>query len=193
MKDIRVGFFGEGVEVRKHPTLAIWCFDDGSVIREHKQARCRERTFGYRRPDDYCIVYFNGKAYGVHNLIAEAFHGIPKPGQTPDHLNRCRYDNRALNLKWSYTTEQAENRSFVEQRKLDVPAREKDDLAGYTRARRSFVKEHGHGYGRAPVIDDEVHRQARERNAKYRQAHKAEIKARNHEFYMRRKARNESR
>ena len=63
MKDIRVGFFGEGVEVRKHPTLAIWCFDDGSVIREHKQARCRERTFGYRRPDDYCIVYFNGKAY----------------------------------------------------------------------------------------------------------------------------------
>ena len=118
---------------------------------------------------------------------------MPKPGQTPDHLNRCRYDNRALNLKWAYTTEQAENRSFVEKRKLDVPAREKDDLVSYTRARRAFVKEHGHGYGRSPVIDDDVHRQARERNAKYRQTHKAEIKARNREFYMRRKARNESR
>ena len=42
-------------------------------------------------------------------------------------------------------------------------------------------------------IDDEVHRQSRERNAKYRQAHKAEIKARNHEFYLRRKTRNEGR
>lgn len=30
-------------------------------------------------------------------------------------------------------------------------------------------------------------------NARYRQVHKAEIKARNHEFYLRRKARNESR
>lgn len=193
MEDVRAGFFVDGVEVRRHPTLAIWCFADGSVIREHKQARCRERTFGSRRPDDYCTVHFNGEVYGVHNLITEAFYGMPKPGQTPDHLNRCRYDNRKLNLKWSDPIEQAENRSFVEQRKQDVPARAKDDLASYTRARRKYVREHGHGYGRQPVIDDEAHRRSREVNARYRQVHKAEIKARNHEFYLRRKARNESR
>lgn len=158
---ISVEICDDNVEVRKHPTLAIWCFADGSVIREHKQARCRKRTFGSRRSDDYCTVHFNGKVYGIPNLITEAFYGMPKPGQTPDHLNRCRYDNRAINLRWADPTEQAENRSFVEQRKHDVPAREKDDLASYTRARRAFVKEHGHGYGKPPVIDDEVHRQSR--------------------------------
>lgn len=47
----------------------------------------------------------------VHRLVALAF--IPNPEKKPnvDHINRKRWDNNILNLRWSTPLENAENRS----------------------------------------------------------------------------------
>lgn len=48
-----------------------------------------------------------GRQRLVHALVAEAFHG-PRPlGHDCDHLNFDRHDNRAGNLRWLRSTENA--------------------------------------------------------------------------------------
>lgn len=53
----------------------------------------------------------NGKTYKMHNLVMEAF-GVPRPfpEATVDHLNRCKCDNRLVNLAWKSKSDQAINR-----------------------------------------------------------------------------------
>lgn len=59
----------------------------------------------------YCRVDIGGKHRKVHRLVAERF--LPAPtaeGLVVDHINRCRTDNRASNLRWVSIAENNRNR-----------------------------------------------------------------------------------
>ena len=191
MKTVRNGFFGEDVEVRKHPQLDVLVSKSGFIVRKLKSRKGEPVSFGYGERD-YLYIKIAGVNHPVHTLVAETFLGSPGGTKTVDHINRVKTDNRVCNLRWADPKEQADNRDFVIKRH-QASVRACDDRVTYVRERRAYVREHGQGYGYHTVIDDEAHRLSRERNARYRQKHKAEIKARNHELYLRRKAKNESR
>lgn len=171
--------------IQKHPTLDVYCFSDGSILRPQSGVHGPSHTFG-TNVNGYRVIKVKGKPYPVHRLIAEAFISNPLNKPTVDHVNRVKDDNRVANLRWATEKEQADNRDFVIERN-DFGVRACDDNAAYTKARRDFVREHGYGVGSHPVIDDEVHRKARERNARYRERHPDRLKQIHHSSYMRRK------
>ena len=66
------------------------------------------------RPSDdrrgYARVDLHGKHRKVHRLVADRF--LPAPteqGLVVDHINRCRTDNRASNLRWVTVRENNRN------------------------------------------------------------------------------------
>lgn len=48
----------------------------------------------------------------VHKLVASAFIRIGKKGETVDHINRNRGENRASNLRWATAVEQLKNQKL---------------------------------------------------------------------------------
>lgn len=59
----------------------------------------RHHANGYRRVN-LCDAGLQQDAY-IHRLVCEAFHGPAPFGCTEtDHINHCRSDNRAVNLRW---------------------------------------------------------------------------------------------
>ena len=81
---------------------ALWeVSDQGNVKRNGEPYECKI-------PQDkgYCV--FGGCIY-VHRAVAELF--IPNPENKPevDHINGNRFDNRALNLRWSTIKENRNN------------------------------------------------------------------------------------
>lgn len=190
MKTIRDGFFGQEIVGKQHPRLPVTCFPDGSFIRHSNRKDGRERSFGFHHPDGYRTTKIGSKSFMVHRLIAETF--IPNPDQlnTVDHIDRVKSNNVVSNLRWADAKTQADNRGFVEARHA-TSVRACDDLATYTRERRAYVREHGHGYGYKPIIDDEAHRRQREINRRYRENNKDRLKEIHHNYYLRRKAKHE--
>lgn len=180
------------IRTAEHPTLPITCFSDGTVIRHTHRKDSSRQTYGNYSGDGYYIVRLGKRGYYVHRVIAEAFLPNPENKPTVDHIDRDKTNNSLWNLRWATVKEQADNRAFVESRH-ETSVRACDDLVAYTRERRAFVKEHGHGYGKRPVIDDEAHRKQRERNARYRAKNPGRLKEISHNYYLRRKAKNESR
>ena len=59
----------------------------------------------------YKTVNLLKKIKQVHRLMALAFLGKPKKGQTVDHIDRKRYNNQISNLRWATKKEQAANRT----------------------------------------------------------------------------------
>ena len=53
-----------------------------------------------------------GKNCSVSRLVAATFVENPEQKLTVDHINRCRTDNRALNLRWATHQEQMLNRDY---------------------------------------------------------------------------------
>lgn len=41
----------------------------------------------------------------IHRIVAETFHGAPKPGQQVRHLDGNRFDSRASNITWGTRSE----------------------------------------------------------------------------------------
>lgn len=71
---------------------------------------------GYLYVDDpkreKCYRMFQGRFY--HIVMCYAFHGPPPDAEhTPDHRNRDRLDNRAVNLRWATRLEQGTNMSVT--------------------------------------------------------------------------------
>ena len=179
---------------RHHPYLPVSCLSDGSIIRDTVRRKdSRGHTLGTHGANGYLTISINGKTRFVHRLIAETFIPNPENKTTVDHVDRDKMNNFLENLRWATPKEQADNREFVLNRHDVGASRECDDIRTYTRERRMFVREHGHGYGRAPVIDDEEHRRSRERNRLYRERNREKIRKRNHEFYLKRRYGNENR
>jgi hypothetical protein len=52
--------------------------------------------------DGYPVVSMGAKSkvYGVHQLVAWAFHGMPGDGEVIDHINGDKHDNRPENLEY---------------------------------------------------------------------------------------------
>lgn len=125
-----------GKMVKKHPTLDIWCRDDGAVLLPSKGPNRKngEWTFGCKRKDGYMVVGYCHKQYRVHNLILETFRVKPSPDMTCDHINRIRHDNRLANLRYADKKVQNDNRQFV----MDAPdygCRKCDDNNAYRRGK----------------------------------------------------------
>ncbi len=179
------------VRFRKHPSLPVLCFSDGTVVRESKRRDCKRQTYG-NLSAGYRIVRIEGKVRLVHRLIAETF--LPNPEQKPtvDHIDRDRENNSLENLRWATAKEQADNRDFVLNRHDVGEKRFCNDMATYVRERRKYIRETGHGYGKRPVLDDEFHRKKREICRRYRENHPDRIKASNHKIYLKRRKENES-
>lgn len=113
MKKVRNGFFVGDVEVRKHPSLPIFCAANGAVINLNSTHKPRFTYGGLHRNTGYRTIWIgrrpDRKHYRVHRLIAETF--IPNPDNKPtvDHINRIRDDNRVENLRWATMSEQQDN------------------------------------------------------------------------------------
>lgn len=173
--------------IQKHPTLDVYCFSDGSILRPQSGVHGPSHTFG-TDVNGYRVMKIKGKPYPVHRLIAEAFIPNPENKPTVDHVNRLKDDNRVVNLRWATAKEQADNRDFVisSMQRNALGVRSCDNLYEYTKRRRQYVREHGHGLEKHPVFEDEAHQKQRERCARYREKHREEIAKRNHEAYLRR-------
>lgn len=46
----------------------------------------------------------------INRCVSWTFHGEPPKGYTSDHINRNRYDNREVNLRWASRRKQMQNR-----------------------------------------------------------------------------------
>lgn len=53
-----------------------------------------------------------GNTRYVHDLVATAFHGLPKPGQEVRHLDDDRDHNAEENLKWGTRGENIQDRKW---------------------------------------------------------------------------------
>lgn len=62
------------------------------------------------KPKGYKTAPFLKKHHSVHRLMALAFFGNPKKGQSVDHIDRKPSNNRISNLRWATKYEQANNR-----------------------------------------------------------------------------------
>lgn len=91
----------------RHPTLKVLVREDGAVLGR------RGWTYGCLDKQGYKVIGISKKNYSIHRLVAETF--LPNPDNKPtvDHINRCRDDNRASNLRWATHHEQRMNSSQV--------------------------------------------------------------------------------
>lgn len=80
--------------------VPVTCHSDGSITCYNLASGNPVRSFGTKKLNGYMHRGINGKKFLVHRLIASAFHGKPRKGENPDHINGNRADNRAENLRW---------------------------------------------------------------------------------------------
>ncbi len=76
------------------------------------------------KADKYCYVEVNGKTYGVHRLVCEAFWGPPPaPGLQADHKDGTKSNNHFENLEW--VTDPENKKRTNKNRRSNAPKRSK--------------------------------------------------------------------
>ena len=90
--------------IENHPDWEISTI--GGVVRNKET---KEIKTTHRHPKGYLMVSLNNKEYLVHRLVAKAF--IPNPDNKPqvDHIDGCKTNNDASNLRWTTSKENNSN------------------------------------------------------------------------------------
>ena len=123
------------------PTAEIWkpCLQNyevsnmGRLRRNHDKSAVKTalNLGGYPQ----CSVVENkGKSKNrrVHRLVALAFLGSPpSKGHSVDHINRKRYDNRLVNLRWATAKQQNHNTRRPQRKLLRVLRKSEEDSKEY--------------------------------------------------------------
>ena len=93
--------------------------DTGHLIRKtsRSQARAGDIAGCLDKQSGYFTVSVQNCNYRSHRIIWKMAHGV-EPGQTLDHINRDRTDNRIANLRQVTQKENAENSPRHHERKL---------------------------------------------------------------------------
>jgi hypothetical protein len=88
---------------------------NGKLRTYRERIKSQEEEKGYMRVN----LYKNGKLkkFLVHRLVATAFHGPNDESMEVNHINGDTKDNRAENLEWVTTKENAHHKSTVLNRK----------------------------------------------------------------------------
>tara|TARA_B110000114_G_scaffold185659_1_gene233856 strand:- start:2512 stop:3186 length:675 start_codon:yes stop_codon:yes gene_type:complete len=86
----------------------VWVSDAGTLWRDDHEYKTEPRDSGY------CKVIIDKQFHFVARLVCRAFHGEPKEGETVDHKNRIKHDNRAKNLRWATKKQQQANKDALD-------------------------------------------------------------------------------
>jgi hypothetical protein len=124
------------MRIKQHKS-GLWVCDDGRVILPPCPKYPHYRfTHGRDNGKGYLRVFFRGKYYKVHRLIAEAF--IPNPLNLPtvDHINRDKTANFVGNLRWADRKMQNSNKQSVDDSLAKYGVRSCNDINAYWRAYR---------------------------------------------------------
>lgn len=80
---------------------------DGGEVRNDKTGELKAPTLNNGNGYLYVDLYRGNKRTkkSVHRLVAEAFLDNPEGKRTVDHINGCRTDNSAGNLRWATFSE----------------------------------------------------------------------------------------
>lgn len=127
-----------------HPTLNdIVVFDDGSVMIPANGTHKAHLTKGCKDSGGYMRVRVAGKKYSVHRLVVETFIGEIPADKEVDHVNRCRDDNRLVNLRIVSHSENQRNRASVDRVTAEGRVHKYEDQVRYDReAKRKYRAEH---------------------------------------------------
>lgn len=126
-----------GKMIKKHPTLDIWCRDDGAVLLPSKgPGRCKGSwTLGCLDKHGYMVVGYERKQFRVHRLIVETFIGPVAKDMVVDHLDRNKSNNALNNLRITTVSENARNQKSCDIVKEKYGVHKYEDVNAYRRAR----------------------------------------------------------
>ena len=158
--------------------------EDGKLINVNsgEEYTPKNPNMGY-----YRVKTPNGHKY-VHKLVMELF-GPPKPGTEYeiDHINRNRLDNNIENLRWVTRQENTYNKGNnrkVGRRKCDISNKDYQKITNDNYYSNNKEKEciRNNDY-RKEHLD-----KANEASKRWQKNHPEEYKKRQHEYYLKRKA-----
>lgn len=125
------------MKIKQHKESGLWIREDGAVLMPPCPNIHRFKhtwTYGSKHHSGYLRIFFRGKHYQVHRLIAETF--IPNPNGYPtvDHINRVKTANFVENLRFADHKLQNNNRQICEASLERYGVRNCEDHATYKRA-----------------------------------------------------------